>query len=792
MIGAPVLRREDARFLTGRGSYVADLRIDGVYHCAFVRSPHAHARITSIDVASALALPGVLAVYTGADLASDGVGPMRALWNIPGVDGSRMIEPARPSLARDVVRHVGEAIAVVVAVRPEQAQDAAEALAVTWQPLPAVVDVAAAVAPGAPLVHGEAPGNQSLRFVRGSVASVDQVFAQAAHCIEIDLVNQRLVCAAMEPRAVVALPAPDQGASGHQLTLYSTTQVPHHIRKLVAEQLNLPETSLRVIAPDVGGGFGTKGKHYPEETVLAWAALRLRVPLRWVSTRSEAFLTDYQARDHRTHAELALDAHGRFLALRVRTLAALGAWVSTVGAAVPTSVYSGLLSGPYQIAQIDVDVRTVFTHSVPTDAYRGAGRPEACYVLERLVEKAARECGFDRIDLRRRNFILPAQMPYSTAVGPTYDSGDFPRLFDRVLELIDYAGFAGRRVDSQARGRLRGFGVCYFVESSGVAPSRYAGVFGARVGFFESADIRVAADGSLVVSCGTHNHGQGHATSFAQVVADRIGVPIDQIEIVEGDTGRVPFGTGTFGSRSMAVGGSAIARASDKILAKARLLAAHLMEAADSDVCHEVEAGCGYFRVNGTDRRITFLEVARAAANAHNLPAGMEPALHEQAFYDPVNLTWSNGAQACEIEVDPDTGVVSIERYAAVDDIGTVVNPLIVEGQVHGALAQGIGQALWEGTCHDQDNGQLYTASFMDYVMPRADGLPSFATEADESQPCTHNPLGVKGCGESGTIGAPAALASALLDALAERGITDLTMPFGAQSIWRALHPANP
>ncbi len=793
-IGAPVLRREDQRFLTGRGRYVADLRFEGELHVAFVRSPHAHARFAPFAAsasAAVLAMPGVVAVLSATDLAADRVGPMRSLWNIPGADGSVMVEPPRPSLAQGVARHVGEAVAIVVATTREQAIDAAEALEIDWEPLPAVVDVAVAAAPGAPQVHPEASGNLSLRFARGSVAAADAAFEAATHRVSIDLVNQRLACAAMEPRAVIAVPAADGGASGHELAIYSTTQVPHHIRKLVSEQLGVPENSIRVIAPDVGGGFGTKGKHYPEETVLAWAARRLGRPLRWVSTRGEAFVSDYQARDHRTHAELALAADGTFLAMRVRTLASLGAWVSTVGAAVPTSVYTGVLSGPYRIPQIDVEVRTLFTHTVPTDAYRGAGRPEACYVLERLVEKAAATLGFDRMALRRRNFITAEQMPYTTAVGPTYDTGDFARLFDRVLELADHAGFAERRARSEAQGRVRGFGISYFVESSGVAPSKYAGLFGARAGFFESADIRVAADGSLVVCCGTQNHGQGHATSFAQLVAHRIGVPLSSVEIVEGDTGRVPYGTGTFGSRSMAIGGSAIATACDRIVGKARRLAAHLLEAAEADVEHEIVAGRGRFRVSGTDRSLAFPEVARAAAYAHRLPPGMEPVLHEQAFYDPVNLTWSNGAQACEVEIDPETGVVQLDRYAAVDDIGTVINPMIVEGQVHGAIAQGVGQGLWEGTEYDPESGQLYTASFMDYTMPRADGLPSISSETDESRPCTHNPLGAKGCGESGTIGAPAALASALLDALRPHGVTDLTMPFSAQKIWRALQVAS-
>jgi carbon-monoxide dehydrogenase large subunit len=595
----------------------------------------------------------------------------------------------------------------------------------------------------------------------------------------------------MEPRAVIAQASPTRGTDGHALTIWTASQVPHHIRKFVAEQLDLPEHSVRVIAPDVGGGFGTKGKHYPEEIVLAWAARKLERTLKWVSTRSEAFVSDYHARDHVTRAELALDEHGHFLGLRVSTLAAIGAYVSTVGAAVPTTVYTAVLSGPYRIPAIHAEVRAMFTNTVPTDAYRGAGRPEACFVLERLVEEAARRLSIDRMELRRRNFIPAAAMPYSTPVGPTYDTGDFIRLFERALVLADYSGFEQRRSEAQGRGRIRGFGICYFVESSGVAPSKYAGMFGARAGFFDSADIRVGCDGSLLLMCGTHSHGQGHATTYAQVLAERIGVPLSMIELVEGDTGRVPYGTGTFGSRSMVIAGSAIMLAADKILAKAKKLAAHLLEANESDIEHGVIEGRGEFRVAGTDSVIAWTDLAREATYAHKLPPGMEPVLHSNAFFDPSNLTWSNGAQACEVEIDPATGVTRIVSYVAVDDIGTVINPVVVAGQVHGAIAQGIGQAMFESAVYDRETGQLYTGSFMDYAIPRADVLPDFTSETDESQPCTHNPLGAKGCGEAGTIGAPAAITSAMHDALAPFGVTDIEMPFTSEKVWRAVREAR-
>ncbi len=786
-IGVPVLRREDRRFVEGRGRYVADIDIPGQLQCALVRSPYAHARLAAIDVSAALACSGVTAVLTGADMAHDEVGPMIPLWQIPGADGTRMNEPPRHALARGTVRYVGEAVALVIAATQAQAQDAAEQVAVTWEPLPAVVDVRDALRPDAPQLHTEAAGNLCVRFVRGAVAPVETAFAQAAHVARIDIVNQRLICVALEPRAVIAVPSPSRGSDGHELDLWSATQVPHQIRKFVAEALQLRETSVRVIAPDVGGGFGTKGKLYPEEVILSWAARRLQQPLKWVASRSEAFLCDYQGRGHVTHGELALDADGRFLALRVSTLADMGAWVSTVGVAIPTTVYTALLSGPYRIPAIHAEVHTVFTNTVPTDAYRGAGRPEACFVLERLVEQAARQCGIDRMTLRRRNFIAASAMPYATPIGPTYDSGDFVRLFDRALVLADYAGFEARRAAASAQGKLRGFGVCYFVESSGVGPSKFAGAFGSRAGLFETVTIHVAADGSLQLLCGTHSHGQGHATSYAQVLAGKIGVPLSMIEVVEGDTGRVPMGAGTFGSRSMVIAGSAISVAANKVIQKARRMAAHLLEAADTDIEHQVSAGAGRFTVAGTDRGVGWCEVARALSLAHDLPAGLEPGLHEQGAFDPVNMTWSNGAQVCELEVDPATGAVRIVQYVAVDDVGTVINPMIVEGQVHGATAQGIGQALFEAAIHDHQSGQPLTGSLMDYALPRAGTLNAFISETDQSQPCTHNPLGAKGAGESGTIGAPAAIASAMLDALAASGVCDLEMPYTAARVWRAM-----
>jgi carbon-monoxide dehydrogenase large subunit len=780
-IGAPIRRVEDRRFLLGRGRFVADIDVPDALHLVLVRSPHAHARISAIDTAAAAASPGVVAVFTGADMAADGVKPMRPLWIIRSRDGQPMAQPPRYALARGTVRHVGEPVAAVIAESREKATDAAERVTVDYEPLPAVTDPRAAQDKGAPQLHEAAPGNVCFRWARGDEAAVRAALASAPHKVAIDVVNNRLIGAALEPRAAFATIEPVTGA----LTLVSATQAPHHIRKQVAEQLGIPESTLRVVAPDVGGGFGYKGKIYPEEGVLVWAARRLGRTVRWVATRAESFLADNQARDHLTRAELAFDAEGHFLALHVQTAAALGAYLSTFGANIPSAIYTGLFAGGYRTPAIFVEVTGVFTNTTQTDAYRGAGRPEACYVLERLADEAARKLGLDRAEIRRRNLIPPEAMPYKTPIGPTYDCGDFPKIFARVLELADYAGFDARRKAAARRGKLRGIGMACYVESSGVAPSRFAGMLGARVGFYEAASIRIGPDGAVRAALGTHNHGQGHATTFAQIIASRLGMGVERIDIVEGDTSDVPQGTGTFGSRSIAIGGSALDRAADKIVAKGRLIAAHLLEAAPGDI----DFADGAFTVAGTDRSIAFADVAQAAYAGHNLPPDMEPGLQDTAVYDPPNFAFSNGAHVCEIEIDPETGRIVLVGLWAVDDIGTIINPLIVEGQVHGGLAQGIGQALLEHCAYD-GGGQLVSGSFMDYAIARADDLPDFVTECDESQPCTHNPLGAKGCGEAGSIGTPAALVSAALDALAPLGVTDLAMPLTSEQVWRRIQKA--
>jgi aerobic carbon-monoxide dehydrogenase large subunit len=747
-------------------------------HAVFVRSPHAHAGIRSIDISLARAAAGVVAVFGGADMERDGVGPMRALWAIRSASGEPMAEPPRWALARDRVRHVGEPVALVIAESHAQALDAADLVRVDYEVRTAVMDTGVAAAPGAALLHDEAPANTCFHWARGDEAAVQAAFKNAAHITRLELINNRLIGAAIEPRAVLAT-----DAAGEKLTVYSSTQVPHHIRRYVAEQLHMQEGSIRVISPDVGGGFGYKGKHYPEETAIAWAAKRLRRPVKWIASRSESFVADNQGRDHRTSAELALDQDGRFLALRVDTIANIGAYVSTFGAAIPSAIYSALLAGVYRTPAIFVKVTGVFTNTLPTDAYRGAGRPEACYVLERLADRAAAEIGVDRADIRRRNLIPLAAMPYKTPIGPTYDCGDFPKIFARVLQMAAYGSFEQRRAAARLDGKFRGIGMACYVESSGVAPSRFAGALGARTGFFEAAHIRVQPDGGIQALLGTHNHGQGHATTFAQILSTRFSVPLDRIEILEGDTDLVPYGTGTFGSRSIAVGGSALDRAADKIVAKAKLIAAHMLEASATDI----DFSGGFFAVAGTDRRVSFAEVATAANIPHHFPLDqLEPGLQETAVYDPPAFAFSNGAHICEVEIDPGTGHVGVVGYWAVDDVGTVINPMIVEGQLHGGIAQGLGQALAERCAYDMD-GQLLSGSFMDYALPRASDLPLVESELDESQPCTHNPLGAKGAGEAGTIAAPAAIVSAVLDAVAPLGVHDLQMPLTTESVWRAI-----
>ncbi|KAA0215446.1 MAG: xanthine dehydrogenase family protein molybdopterin-binding subunit [Lautropia sp.] len=771
-IGKSLARREDQRFLTGLGQYTDDVVMPGQTWGVFLRSPHAHARIRGIDTSRALKAPGVVAIFTGADLTEAKVAGLPCGWLIHSKDGSPMKEPAHPVLAQGKVRYVGDQVALIVAESLNQAKDAAELIDVDYEPLPAVIDTATAdKAPAA--VHDEAPDNVCYDWGHGDKAAVDAAFAKAAHVTRLDLVNNRLIPNAVEPRAANAV----YSRHDDSYTLYVANQNPHVERLLMcAFVLGLPESKVRVIAPDVGGGFGSKIFLYAEETALVWASKRVGRPIKWTAERSESFLTDAHGRDHVTTAEMAMDAQGGFLAMRVKTTANLGAYLSTFSTAVPTILYGTLLAGQYRTPAIYAEVKAVFTNTSPVDAYRGAGRPEASYLIERMVEQCAREMKIDPAEIRRRNFIT--QFPYATPVGLTYDVGDYAATLDKAVAMADVAGFSARKAEAARRGKLRGLGYSCYIEACGLAPSNIAGALGARAGLFEAGEVRVHPTGSVTVFTGSHSHGQGHETTFAQVVAGKLGIPVESVEIVHGDTGRVPFGMGTYGSRSLAVGGTAIVKAVDKVIAKGKKIAAHLLEAADTDI----EFDNGEFKVAGTDRKVPFAQIALTAYVPHNYPLDkLEPGLNENAFYDPTNFTYPAGSYVCEVEVDPDTGKTKVIQFVAVDDFGNVVNPMIVEGQVHGGLAQGLGQAMLEGCAYDRESGQLLTGSYMDYTMPRADDLPKF-TVGTNVTPCTHNPLGVKGCGEAGAIGSPAAFINALTDAL---GVSDVPMPATPERVWR-------
>lgn len=781
-IGESLRRKEDYRFLTGAGQYTDDIVLANMAQCYFVRSPHAHAKIRSIDKTAALAAPGVIGILDGQDVAADKINGLPCGWLITSTNGEPMKEPPHPILAFEKVRYVGDHVAMVVAETYEQARNAAELVVVDYEPLAAVVDVRDAQAPGAPVIHDIATNNQCYKWAIGDKAAVDATFANAAHVTKIDLVNNRLAPNPMEPRAAIG----HYNRAGDDYTLYVSNQNPHVERLLLtAFVMGLPEHKVRVIAPDVGGGFGAKIYLYAEDVCLTWASKKLNRPIKWNCDRSEAFLSDAHGRDHVSHAELAMDKDGKFLGFRVHTDANLGAYLSTFSTAVPTILYATLLAGQYKTPQVYVEVDSWFTNTAPVDAYRGAGRPEATYLLERIVSRAAWEMGLSQDEIRRRNFIT--EFPYQTPVALQYDTGDFHACLKQANDLADVAGLEQRKAQSKAKGLLRGLGYSSYIEACGLAPSNVAGALGARAGLFECGEVRVHPTGSVTVFTGSHSHGQGHETTFAQVVAARLGLSPDQVDIVHGDTGRVPFGMGTYGSRSISVGGAAIMRALDKIEAKAKKIAAHLMEASDADV----DFAGGEFKVKGTDKMVTFGQVALTAYVPHNYPLDkLEPGLNETAFYDPTNFTFPAGTYICEVEVDPATGQVRVDRFTAVDDFGTIINPMIVEGQVHGGLVQGIGQALLEHCVYDRETGQLVTGSFMDYAMPRADDFPAF-TIGHVCTPCTTNPLGTKGCGEAGAIGSPPAVMNAVLDALAPLGVKDLDMPASPNRVWNAIQQAK-
>ncbi len=782
-IGASVRRKEDQRFLTGKGTYTDDINRPGQTYAYILRSPHAHANIKGINTDAVAKAPGVVAVFTGEDIAADSVGGVPCGWLIHNKDGSPMAEPSHPVLASGKVRHVGDPVAVVIAESLSQAKDAAEKVAVDYEQLPAVIDMNKAIADGSPLVHDDAAGNTCFDWHLGEKEAADAAFEEAAHVTSIDIVNNRLIANAMEPRAAIG----EYEAASGNYTLYTTSQNPHVTRLLMgAFVLSIPEHKLRIYAPDVGGGFGSKIYHYAEEAIVTWASAKVNRPIKWTAERSESFISDAHGRDHVTHAELALDKDGKFLALRVSTLANMGSYLSTFAPLVPTYVHGTLLAGVYTTPAVYVEVRAVFTNTVPVDAYRGAGRPEAAYLLERLVDRSARQLGMSQVDIRRKNFIPSDAFPYQTPVALEYDSGDHEATLDQALKAAEVDGFKVRQAASKKEGKLRGIGYSTYIEACGVAPSAVAGALGARAGLYEAAEVRVHPTGSVTVFTGSHSHGQGHETTFAQLVSEQLGISIEDVDIVHGDTAKIPFGMGTYGSRSLAVGGEAIIRAMNKIIDKAKKIAAHVLEASEADI----EFKDGQFTVAGTDKSMAFGDVALTAYVPHNYPLEtLEPGLDEQAFYDPLNFTFPSGCHICEVEVDPETGVTQVVNFTAVDDVGRVINPMIVEGQVQGGVAQGIGQALLEG-CVYNDSGQLLTGSLNDYCMPRADDLPDISVGTHTTL-CAHNTLGVKGCGEIGAIGSPPAVINAIVDALSLLGVDDISMPATPERVWRAIQSAQ-
>ncbi|MFD0980540.1 xanthine dehydrogenase family protein molybdopterin-binding subunit [Tropicimonas aquimaris] len=776
-IGARVKRKEDKRFITGKGKYTDDIRMENQAYAAFVRSPHAHAKLLRIDASAALAMDGVISVLEGGELNADGIGNIITGWAITSKNGEPMKCGAWSALAVGKVRYVGDAVAIVVAETQAQARLAAEAVVVEYEELPASISTAGTLDPNAPQVHDNVPGNLIYDWEIGDEAKTDAAFASAANVTELDLINNRLSPNAMEPRSAISV----YDEAEEHYTLYTTSQNPHVARLLLSAFYSVaPEHKLRVIAPDVGGGFGSKIYVYPEELTCLWASMKTGRSIKWTSDRSEAFLTDAHGRDNVTNIKMAFDENNRITALKIHNIANLGAYVSLFATVTPTYLHGTNYSGVYDIPAIYGNVKAVHTNTTPVDAYRGAGRPEATYMLERVIETAARELGVDPGELRRINYIK--EFPYQTQVILNYDSGDYVATLDMARKAADVDGFPARKAEAASRGKLRGLGYASFVEASGIAPSAAIGSLGAGVGLWESAEVRVNPVGTIEILTGSHSHGQSHETTFAQLAAERFGLPIDNIQIVHGDTDKVQFGMGTYGSRSGPVGMSAVMKALDKVEAKVRKIAAHTLEASEDDLVIEN----GEVKVAGTDKKMAWHEVGLAAYTAHNLPDGMEPGLKEGAFFDPVNFAFPAGTFICEVEVDPETGTTEIVQFVAADDFGTIINPMVVEGQVHGGVTQGIGQALLEGVVYDGD-GQLLTGSYMDYAMPRASDVPSFVVEHG-CTPTPNNPLGIKGCGEAGAIGSPPAVINAITDAI---GTNDLQMPATPQAVWRAIQAAK-
>ncbi|MGQ0511214.1 MAG: xanthine dehydrogenase family protein molybdopterin-binding subunit [Betaproteobacteria bacterium] len=784
-IGRDQPRVEDLRFITGRGSYVDGIAMPGATFAAFVRSTHPHARVLAMDARAALAMPGVLGVLTAQDWAGDGLGAYVVVSPVESSDGVKRPQVTHPMLAGGKVCYVGQPVALVVAETRWQALDAAEAVEVDYEPLPAAVETRHALDPGVPVIHAELGSNLIFDREAGDRAAVEAAFRAAAHVTSLELQNNRITANPIEPRAILA----NYDGGRDQYTLWVSHQAPHVLRRDLAENtLRHPEHRIRVVAPDVGGGFGMKAANHPEEPVLLWASRRLGRPVRWTSTRSEGLVSDAQARDHWTRARMAFDAEGRILAIDVDTIASLGAFQTRMGASIPAQFYSRALVGLYRIPAACVRVRGAHTNAPPVQAYRGAGRPEAVYVLERLAENGARELGIDVAEMRARNFIRKDEFPYTIPLGLTYDSGDPQGLLDKAKALLDYDALMRLKVEARAvpGGRLLGVGCAAFMDAIGTPSKAMLGFGRKKVGGWDSATVRVHPNGQVTVLAGSHSHGQSHATTFAQIAADRLGRPIEDIEIVEGDTDIVQFGHGTWGSRSTVTTGLAIVNAADRLVEKCRRIAAHLQECDAADI---VYSG-GEFRVSGTDRALPFQSVVDAAYQGGNLPEGMEPALEAVAYHDPADRSYAAGLHLCAVEVDRDTGRVTVLRYAAIDDCGRLINPMVVEGQAHGGIAQGAGQALMEDFAIDRETGQPLAGSFMDYAMPRAADLPMLHAGAQET-PAASNLLGVRPAGESGTIGALSAVSNAVIDALWPLGVRHIDTPITSQRVWDAIRRAR-
>ena len=780
-VGQPMARREDNRFLRGAGRYVDDLMLPEMVWLAFARSPHAHARIRSLSTERAAARPGVLMTLTARDWMRAGLGELTVVHPMPFGDGRPMNCVPRPAFARETVHHLGDVVAAVAADSFLAAQAAAEAVEVDYEPLPAIVGLARALEPDAPLVHPQFGTNVVFEIERGDRRKTEEALSAAARVVELTLASNRLAASPIEPRAYLC----DYDAASGRSTLYATSQQPHYLRRwLSLYTLHVPEHRLRVVAPDVGGGFGVKGNFPVEVSTVVWAAQLLHRPVKWTSTRSEAFLSDAQARDHYTVARMGFAADGRVVAMAIDTLAALGGYLSNFAPSIPGNSYPQTVTGLYRTPNLHLRVRGVYTNTVPIDAYRGSGRPEATWINERLLERGAHELGIDVVEMRRRNLLTATDFPYRAPGGRTYDSGDPPALLARLLQSADYPSLRHEQARLRGAGVLMGIGLAAFVDKAGTGPSDNLAQRGGLHGGWESAIVRVHSDGKVTVFAGSHSHGQGHDITFCQIAADRLGLPIEDIELVEGDTDRIPFGNGTWGARSTSVAGTAIYRACDKVVDKARQLAGHALECAPDDL----EYRRGTFNVRGTDRFITFAQVADIAYHGAMLPRDAQPGLEVTEFYDPPDTNDPQAMHLAVVIVDAETGAVELRDLYAADDCGVVVNPMIVEGQVHGGLAQGIGQALTEQIVYD-DAGQLVTGSFLDYALPRADDLPPFHT-AFIATAAPSNPLGVKGGSESGTIGAPAAIANAVIDALWHLGVHDITLPIKAETIWRALRTA--